>query len=545
MDETNGPKGLQAVRHADQNEAMTAPTALGVGCRRSRIGGFWPAAALTGMAVLIAVARLHTYYEPMERDITTYAVAAHEMLNGRELYSQIWESKPPAIHVTYALAELVAGYGYGEIYLLGVFAAVVSLVGVYVAARALGGAGCGLWAAAFWTLACGDMTLQANQPNTEVFINACMVWALAVLFVRPGRPLGHWRAIGVGLLIGVASTYKQVIVPTAMLLAATHILVPPPDRKGSWRRRLGEVAIMAAAGIAVWAAVLAAFGAGDRFRSLYDALVVFNRDRAGSLWENLAAAFTPRRGAAALATAGMIVAGIVLWRRGVSRRTVALLGAWWLGTFVAVALPGKFYPHYFQLWLPLATVAAGVAVIGAKRLGVRRPQWASAIAGMALLAAGLAVELPAYLLTPQEWSVRKYGHDVFVESQKAAGQLAAMLQGEESFFNWGAESGLYFDSGRRPPSGIFFNFPLKNPRTAAAATRQLLAELAADPPELVIMHQTYLVNYVVGEGPVPRWLNERYDRLIIPGFSDQFHLFARRGWNFPRSTALLALDPAE
>jgi hypothetical protein len=37
----------------------------------------------------------------------------------------------------------------------------------------------GLWAVAFWTVAAGDLALQANQPNTEVFLTACLIWAFA------------------------------------------------------------------------------------------------------------------------------------------------------------------------------------------------------------------------------------------------------------------------------------------------------------------------------------------------------------------------------
>ncbi len=70
-----------------------------------------PVAALLGLCALIFFLRLHTYEEPLERDATIYAVIAHEMLNGKTLYTDLWDHKPPAIYVTYAAAELIAGYG--------------------------------------------------------------------------------------------------------------------------------------------------------------------------------------------------------------------------------------------------------------------------------------------------------------------------------------------------------------------------------------------------------------------------------------------------
>jgi len=78
----------------------------------------FPLTILISLGLLIALARFHTYDEPFERDLMTYAVMAHEMLAGRELYSDLWDIKPPGIYLTYAAAELIAGYGPSSIYLL-------------------------------------------------------------------------------------------------------------------------------------------------------------------------------------------------------------------------------------------------------------------------------------------------------------------------------------------------------------------------------------------------------------------------------------------
>jgi hypothetical protein len=38
---------------------------------------------LFALALLIAAARLHTFHEPLERDLTTYALIGHGLLEGR------------------------------------------------------------------------------------------------------------------------------------------------------------------------------------------------------------------------------------------------------------------------------------------------------------------------------------------------------------------------------------------------------------------------------------------------------------------------------
>src|SRR3984893_19306305 len=95
-----------------------------------------PFAALAVLGALIFFARLHTYEEPLERDLTTYAVIAHEMLNGKALYNDLWDHKPPAIHITYAVGELIAGYGRGSIFLINIVASLATLVACYLAGSA-------------------------------------------------------------------------------------------------------------------------------------------------------------------------------------------------------------------------------------------------------------------------------------------------------------------------------------------------------------------------------------------------------------------------
>lgn len=156
---------------------------------------------LAVLALLVAVARLHTFHEPLERDITLYAVISHEMLGGRELYSDLWEHKPPAVFLTFAAGELLGGYGPLSIYLLTVTGTIAILIGLYQAARHLGGGEFGgLFAATCWAVLSGDLYLQGNQPNTEIFLNASLVWGLAILAQARDRPLGPWRAALVGAL---------------------------------------------------------------------------------------------------------------------------------------------------------------------------------------------------------------------------------------------------------------------------------------------------------------------------------------------------------
>lgn len=53
-----------------------------------------PHLALLALAVLLAVLRLHYLDWPPNRDVTTYSVIAREVLEGEQLYTDVWDHKP-------------------------------------------------------------------------------------------------------------------------------------------------------------------------------------------------------------------------------------------------------------------------------------------------------------------------------------------------------------------------------------------------------------------------------------------------------------------
>lgn len=145
-------------------------------------------AALASLVALVVAERLVTYHKPFETDVMIYAGFGHEMLAGRSLYVDLWDHKPPAIYIIFALAELIMGYGRHTVFFLDVFVNSLTLVGVYYACLwGVNSRAAGLWGAAFWAVLSGLMELNAVEVNAEMFINACNVWAFALMLKFDGR----------------------------------------------------------------------------------------------------------------------------------------------------------------------------------------------------------------------------------------------------------------------------------------------------------------------------------------------------------------------
>jgi len=503
----------------------------------------WPALALLGLALVIATARLHTYHEPLERDITSAAVIGNEMLAGRSLYADMWDHKPPAIHVTHALAILLAGYGPGAVYLLNIAAAITTLGAIYLAASAVGGVVAGLWGAVFWTLVSGDLWLEANQPNAEVFINACVAWAFVLLVRASGEPR-VWRVLTIGGLFALASLYKPIAAASVVLLAAAHLVAPWPGH--SRRRAATDVLMIGGVGAAVWLGIGAYFAARGHFSDFYQAVFAYNRYYASrhmfldfsfrdqSMLGNVVNSFQPEvlLPGVLLVAAPLAVFTLAGAARGVAcgeRRPWLLLLGLAIGTHLAVAMPGHWHPHYYQLWLPLLAVGAGWAVASFGRTAPI-PRWVSPAVASAAVGLMLIQQVPLYQIPPEAWSRLKYGANIFVYEQQLGRQLRTLLAPGETFYEWGAEPGLYFDSLHSPPSGAFYAFPLMDGPLAGSLTMRALADLERRPPAMFIVHRGFLnPGSMPIRHPILDWAETRYVKMAGNGAYGPFLLFVRRG----------------
>jgi hypothetical protein len=516
---------------------------------KDKLGRTLSIAAIAGLCGLIFFVRLHTYGEPLERDLTTYAVIAHEMLGGKTLYTDLWDHKPPAIYVTYAGAELIAGYGRDSIFLLNISAGFATLLACYFAGSAGGGGRLGgLMAATLWALASGDLALEGNQPNTEVFLNAFLTSGFAILMRAENRNIGLRAALLTGLSFAVASLYKHVAVVEAALLAVAYLAWPAA---GSRKKALGNVVVIAVVGVLAWGLVFSYFAAQGRGKAFTEAVFTYNAYYSGSIWQNLSNILSwPRLSADALAAmlplAILSLAGTILGLIFGPRRPWIFLLTFVIATHIAVLLPGRSFPHYYQLWLPPLAVGCGWSVSFLKRILPAAFSRLAYLVGVATCTILLMLELSYYGLPAEIWSVKKYGQ-IFLETERVARQIDHLLPPGATFYEWGNESGFYFSSGHRPPSGVFLAEPMLDGPLAVKLSRRLIDDLERVKPDLIVVDSLTLAQTPRGH-LVLDWFEQNYDPFSrTDRFSvhvgraphlmlaqDQFVLFSRKGSKLDR-----------
>jgi hypothetical protein len=488
---------------------------------------------MSALATLLVAMRWHTAGEPIQRDLLIYAFVGEGLLHGATLYDDWIDLKPPGPYLLFGAAGALLGVGHLQMFLLGVVAAFATLVGLYrLFAGPLEAPWAGVAAAALWVAIGSDLRLEANEPNTEAFINAFLVWALVLMIGLPRDRIGWRSALAIGALFAMATTFKQVAIVPAVLLCLAHLVV----RREAFRCAFAQCAI---AGLVVgltWLAIAGWFAAQGRFAPFWETLVIYpaeyGRITGRTIGTNLLAGLTPERffdpAMGAYAWAVLAVAAATLAGLFAGRREWAYLAALVVGTYVAIAAPGWFFPHYDQLWLPVIAIGFAMAL---PELATRRLPWpALATAATAVvLAAGLGRSAPQYRFDARGWSEAKY-QTIFTSAEDLGRALGAVLRDDERIYVHGVLPNLYLAAGRRPATSvanIWFTLPVYGRGLAPRATAEALADLKRAPPDVVVF-DGFTAGFEPPDLPLRAWLDRHY-RIVaeVPGFAG-YRLAVRR-----------------
>jgi 4-amino-4-deoxy-L-arabinose transferase-like glycosyltransferase len=461
-----------------------------------------PAIVLAALVLLIVLVRIPVLTEVPERDITTYAVIGQGLLEGRSLYADLWDHKPPGVHLVYAAAIAVTGQDARAIYLLSVLGSILGLFGVWSAARQFGdrdGWGA-LLAGLMWVGISGAFRLQGEMPNTELLSNGFLAFGFCGAVRLLDEEASLRRGLATGLLFAGASLFKHllVVIPGALLVSAW--IVAHQRRRHIARQGL----LWLLTGSAVWACVVAWFMTQGNWRPFYEAVFEYNRYYGGSVGANLLASLHPSRlfppeFQFAIPILAFSIAGALLDRQRWTKWI--MLGTYLLASALIVALHPGPYSHYrIVLLVPLCvgfgwsvTSLTGLATPARRRLG-------KAIAIVVLVAVTVP-ELAALRVPGSQWAVKRFGQQ-FVVAAHLGTALGRQLPKTCDFYELGAETQLYFFSGREPPSGVFYSMPLESGPMSQPLQRRVVADLGRHDVCLLIVNSTVAI-----EGPLSSYID--------------------------------------
>jgi 4-amino-4-deoxy-L-arabinose transferase-like glycosyltransferase len=441
------------------------------------------------VAALLAIAlRAPLFALPLERDEGEYAYIAWQLGAGETPYLDSFDQKPPGVFLAYRIALAWPGDALVAIRVEGALFAAAGALALFGLARALLGPVAGAVAALLLAFLSADPMLQGPIANTEIFMVPWIV-AAALLTVRS---LGDARpplvaAVAVGLLLGVATAFKQVAVVNAPFFLAVCAWRAP--RGARVRATARFAAAIAAGALLVWGIFLLWFWRRGALAPALDAIVLHNLEYASDLtraerWGALQyflPQLLPSQGAAWL-LAGL---GLVALARRAHRFPALFLAGFAAVNALGVSASGFYFPHYFQQLLPAVAALAAAAIAGVP--GVAPPRWRLA-AGSALAIAPLAAAAIEFgRISPAEASQWIYPNDHFDAMPAVAAEVASQTLPEDRVFLFASEPEVLFYARRVSASRYIFLFPVFG-RFSDAEARQaeVIAEVEAARPAVIV-----------------------------------------------------------
>ncbi|MGB9486429.1 MAG: glycosyltransferase family 39 protein [Terriglobia bacterium] len=477
--------------------------------------------ALVAIAILFVVARaLPILSCPIGRDQGTYLTVAQGLLEGKQLYRDVYDIKPPGIYIVYAgIAKL-----FGRVMWSVAVADVLLLLAIsYLLFRFIepylgrAGAACAVMVHASMH---GAMLYQWIA-QAETFQLVCVLGSILVM--RPSPRCWKAACFAAGLLFGYGCWLKY----NALAFLPVLVLLPYLDRNAldrqsphvsltiPWRGWLVKIALLLTGIAAAIGIVLAWIVLNGGWPAMKEAQFdVLPRYAAMAVERNphyLLSVFVRTNSYLGIRNLSAILAGLfVAWRRRDLGRFAPLFLAT-LSAYAATVMQVRFHHYYFQVCFPfLAAIWAYLVVSiyeGSRALvrNFRQRGWGLA-AGLVWIVFAQAVFWPLpdefNKLTMRYEELREWRADpetFYSHYQRQlpfealAGQLAVIHHLEKNsgpsdpVYLWGAHCAIYFLSGHQPPTRFVSNEFIMSPWCPYSWRKELMRDLRNAQPRYIIV----------------------------------------------------------
>ena len=475
--------------------------------------------AATAATIIVAATfavRLTGLAQPLGINQSIFSAAAWGLDQGLVLYRDVWDQKPPAIHLTYWLGIRLFGHTTTAPFWLDFGAIAITGLLIALLARLLAGRLAGWTTLVVWSVASlpalhyslgGFLERAVPETFIAMLVPAALLCALAAARARP-LP---WQSCS-GLLLGIALVFKPTAGLYWPLLVVWSTKAP---RVGGWLRAAAAIGLGAAVAPALTALWLWREGAAaDAWVAVFDYNRAYVAVAMGSDVVTFLDAFLHdvwrRTKTDPLWTSGMLGAAWCVgtwWTR--SSDPLSRLVPWWLGLSLIGALSHgiRLYNAYFIPCLPPLAVLTAWAITRPRFTRAGADYLAVVVVLVATAAVALRADSPgrvwrsaqadlAHARDPVAYLERFGGYGGGRGySARANHELVQWLLGHSSpddrVFVFGMQPGAYFEARRLPANRFLWVGPTVErmlPREDFTLER-LVADLAVARPRFIIREE--------------------------------------------------------
>lgn len=465
---------------------------------------------------------------PFERDEGVYATIAQGLLGGQVPYRDLFDNKPPLVYGWYAFSFLL----FGETVVAPRIVASVLLsfttLSLFGQARMMFPRGVAYAAAAMFAVSTG-LPWVALHANTEAYMLLPLMASLLAFTIGMRRDNLRWFLLA-GALGGLAMLTKQVAVWNLVALAIAGSVWRWRGCGSGWQSVFPALWLLTGAGV-VTAVVALPFVAVGALDDLLYANFIYNWLYVGALSVGqrlfqMGAFLLLFFGVAAPLVVGALAGLWLAWRR---RGTVAhyLLFLWALASIAGVASGGQFFPHYFMQLLPVMAILTAVVIyerFGGQEMrliGKSTPTVAALLVAISLATNGILYVVPKQA-EQQVYEPIYYQEEWESESRALAAYIEARTGPEDTIFNFGRESQIYFYADRRPAVRYFYDWAYLYDNATLPRTMEALRQ--AKPVYIIDSTQPPLFKSEPQPLPLKELLAEDYQYVGRIYFADVYRL---------------------
>ena len=168
-----------------------------------------PAGVFFFFAILSVALRFFSFFPSvLDHDESTYLEIAREMLEGKALYVDLIDIKPPGIFWLYAFFQVIFGQSIPVMRLMtALFAAATAFMIFQFSRLMFGSHRAGVAGGMIYVLFVSTWSGYGISPNTELFFNFFTITGLFVLMKRE-----HWlNDVGAGFIMGLGFIIKYLV----------------------------------------------------------------------------------------------------------------------------------------------------------------------------------------------------------------------------------------------------------------------------------------------------------------------------------------------
>jgi hypothetical protein len=451
-----------------------------------------PVVLLIFSSLVFLIARIRLLAMPLERDEGSFAYIGHWLLRGRELYTDMLDSKLPGLYTIYGIFTTLFGLTPTGVHMALLISNIVSAVCFYYLVKELYNRQTASITTSFFlflvvSLNIGGFASHATQLLTPFILGGSLLFWRGI---QSGRGFLFLLA---GLCIGIAFTIKQQAAIYGILLA----LIWWPARLIWYRKENAKLPFLewiwlGIGGLLPLLLVVGYFFSSDRFDEFYNWTVTQPFHLAGSFAEpkyKILFRILPRiiqqfEGLYILAGAGLIFTFLSGYKKGSS----------WFGFFFAilgilsVVIGTAYYNHYFVLAMP------GIALLAAISL-----DWISRKTGKYGSLLGIAIALGLVVLSMRGRSdyyfnpdyakihFEVYNRNMFPEIEKIGRELAKRVPEGQRIGVMGSEPEVLVAAGRESCSRHLMVYSLlSDPELSPPLQQEYVGEMKECAPEYIV-----------------------------------------------------------